>query len=202
MIEASLRAHLGEFRLTADFEGSEVICIVGKIGAGKTTLLRAMAGCVGLDHGHVAVGGARVERLPAEKRGIVLVTPGSYLPRFDVDSHLRWGARLQNRETGEGELARVKSELGIDFGGTVGKLSTGMRERVALATALIARPKAILVDEGFSGIHDREDFVKTYERLLRESGVELVFTSQDEADWRLARSLYRIAEGKTAKVQR
>lgn len=195
MIQASLRAHRGQFRLKADLEGSGTTCVAGNNGAGKTTLLRALAGFIALDSGHVVVGGVDVTASPADKRGVVLVAPGSFLPRFDVDSHLRWGARLRGREPSEAELSKVKSELGIDFAGTVGKLSTGMRERVALATALFARPKVVLVDEGFAGLHDRDDFISAYRRLLGGSGVDLVFTSQDEADGRFADRTYRIADG-------
>lgn len=200
MIEASLRAHLGQFHLRADLKGDGVTCIAGRNGAGKTTLLKALAGFLELDDGEISVAGVRVERLLAEKRRVVLVTPSSFLPRFDVDSHLRWGARLQKREPAKDELSRVKSELGIDFEGTVGRLSTGTRERVALATALIACPKLVLVDEGFSGLHDREEFIAAYGRLLSESGVDLIFSSQDEADGRWASSLYRIVDGTTSLV--
>ena len=71
----------------------------------------------------------------------------------------------------------------------------GMRERVALATALLASPKAILVDEAFANLHDREAFVTAYGKLLTGAGIDLIFTSQDEADGRMASHLWVMDEG-------
>ena len=197
MIEAKIRAHSGQFHLAAEVNGSGTICVAGKNGAGKTTLLRTMAGFLKIDEGQVLVRGQNVTRLPVEKRGIVLVTPGSAFQHLDVDSHLVWGRKLGKRIQ-EDQVSKVKSELGIDFGGRVGKLSLGMRERVSLATALLAEPKAILVDEAFASLHNREEFITAYARLLVGANIDLVFSSQEAADGKLADILYLIDEGVTS----
>ena len=200
MIEVRLRAHAGQFHLAAEVNGSGVTCIAGRNGAGKTTLLRAIAGLLRIDDGHVLVGGLDVARLPVEKRGIVLVTPGSALRHLEVDSHLVWGRKLLGKQVQEDQVSKVKSELGIDFGGRVGKLSLGMRERVSLATALLSEPKAILVDEAFASLHDREEFISAYGKLLAEAHIDLVFSSQVAADGKLADNFYIIEDGKTTAV--
>jgi len=199
VIEAKLLAHAGRFHLAAQVNGSGVTCVAGRNGAGKTTLLRAMAGFLKIDEGHVMVGGLDVARLPVEKRGIVLVTPGSAFQHLDVDSHLVWGRKLVGKRIQEDQVSKVKSELGIDFGGRVRELSLGMRERVSLATALLAEPKAILVDEAFASLHDREEFIKAYRRLLAAARIDLVFSSQEAADGSLADNLYLIEEGVTTR---
>jgi molybdate/tungstate transport system ATP-binding protein len=198
MIDAQVRAHVGQFRLTAEIKGSGVICVVGKNGSGKSTLLKTLAGFIRIDEGHVSVGGIDVTRLPVEKREVVMVTPNSFIPHMHVDSHIIWGMRLRGRKPDEGEVSRIKQELGIDFGGQVRKLSLGMRERVSLATALLARPKAVLVDEAFANLHSRDDFITTYSKLLNDAQVDLVFTSQDEADARLADVTYLLRNGSTS----
>jgi len=197
-MDAKIRAHVGTFKLSADIEGTGVTCVAGRNGAGKTTLMKALAGFIQLDEGHIAVGGVEVGRLPVEKRGLVLVTPSSFFPHLDVRSHMVWGAKIRGLNPGEEEVAGVRRELGIDFDGQVRSLSLGMRERVSLATAILASPRAVLVDEVFSSLHEREEFVKTYGRLAKARGVELVFTSQDEADGRLADRLYLLKEGTAA----
>jgi len=199
MIEADIRAHAGRFNLAARVNGSGVTCVAGRNGAGKTTLLRAMAGFIRIDEGHLLVGGVDVTRLPVEKRGVVLVTPGSALQHMDVDSHLVWGRKLIGKQIQYDQVSRVKSELGIDFGGRVGKLSLGMSERVSLATALLAEPKAIFVDEAFASLHDREEFIRAYGRLLVGARIDLVFSSQDAADGKLADNVYLIDEGVTTR---
>ena len=169
--------------------------MAGRNGAGKTSLMKALAGFMQLDEGHIAIGGVEVGRLPVEKRGIVLVTPSAFFPHLDVHSHLIWGARVRGLNPSAQEVASVRRDLGIDYEGPMRNLSLGMRERVSLATALLAEPRAVLVDEVFSSLHDREEFVKTYGSLARARGVELLFTSQDEADGKVADKLYILKEG-------
>ena len=101
----------------------------------------------------------------------------------------------------EGEVSKVKAELGIDFGGPVRNLSLGMRTRVALATALLALPKIILVDEAFSNLHERDDFIASYRKLVSAEGMDLIFSTHDETDGRLAEHLYVIDGGTTTRRQ-
>ena len=195
MIDAKIRAHIRSFKVSADIVNSGVTCVAGRNGAGKTSLMKALAGFIRLDEGHLSVGGVEVGMLPVEKRGIVLVTPSACFPHLDVRSHIVWGARIRGLSPSEDEVSKMRRDLGIEFEGPVRNLSLGMRERVSLATALLARPRAVLVDEVFSSLHDREEFVKTYGGLAKARGMELVFTSQDEADGRMADKLYVMKEG-------
>jgi molybdate/tungstate transport system ATP-binding protein len=118
---------------------------------------------------------------------------------MEVDAHIRWGARLRRAEVDEEKVAAVKKELGIDFQGRVGKLSLGMCERVSLATALLAAPAGILVDEAFSNVHDREEFIASYRRLAADAGIHVVFSTQDESDGSLAQHLYVLEDGRATK---
>jgi molybdate/tungstate transport system ATP-binding protein len=199
-LEAKVQATLGNFHLAAEIEGKGVICVSGKNGAGKTTLMKVIAGLVEPDEGYVKVGGVDVTRLPVEKKGVVLVTPDSAFFHMDVESHLTWGARLRGRTVTTAEVARAKSELGVDFGGKVGRLSLGMRERVSLATALLSVPRAILVDDVFWSLHDKEDVIARLGKLSGEWGIDLLFTSQDEEEGKLAGRLYVMANGKTTLI--
>ena len=178
---------------------SGFICFAGKNGSGKTTFLKLVAGLDTLDAGQVKVNGKEVTGLPVEKRGVVLVTPESAMSSMEVDTHLRWGARLKGVEVSPDRLRAVKEALGIDFQGRVGKLSLGMRERVSLATALLSTPSAVLVDEAFSNLHERKEFVSSYRKLSAEAGVDVVFSTQDQADGELADHLYVIQDGKASR---
>ena len=198
MIEAKVEARVGEFLLDAEIQGGGVICLVGKNGSGKTTLIRAIAGLLPITDGFVKVGGMDVTTKPVGKRDVVLVTPSTCIPHLAVDSHLLWGARLRGLRPPAEYIERVKSELGIDFEGIVGHLSRGMRQRVALSTALLSAPKAILVDEAFLGLNDRESLVLAFGKLARDGAIDTVFSSQDEADESLADLTYVMNNGMTA----
>lgn len=201
MIEASVRKRFGSFQLDASFGDGGFVCLAGANGAGKTTLLKVIAGLTKPDQGYVRVNGRDLAGEPLERRGVVMVTPGSSIPDMEVERHLLWGAGLKGvRVTGE-KLAAVEEGLGIAAGlqGKVGDLSVGMRQRVALATSLLSSPSAILVDEAFSNLHDREGFVSTFRRFATEGGIDVVFSSQSEADGRLAQHLYVLADGKMTR---
>jgi len=199
MIEAAVQKGYGEFSLDAAISEGGFICLAGRNGSGKTTFLRIVAGLTKPDRGHVKVGGRDVTDLPLERRSVVMVTPGSSIPSMRVDEHLRWGAKLKGVEVGGERLEAVKAALGIDFRGKVGKLSLGMRERVSLATALLSGPAGILVDEGFSNLHEREGFITAYRRLAAEAGIDVVFSTQDESDGKLAEHLYVMDDGRATR---
>jgi molybdate/tungstate transport system ATP-binding protein len=199
MIEADVRKRLGQFSLAATLADDGFICLLGKNGSGKSSLMRGIAGLYPLDEGHVRISGVDVTRSPPESRGVVLVTPGSQIPHLSVDAHLAWGSRLRKVRVPDERLSAVKSTLGIDFAGKVSQLSLGMRERVALATAFLSSPKVILVDEAFSNLHERRDFIATYRTLTNDAGIDLIFSTQDGSDSSLADHAYVIAEGKTEK---
>jgi molybdate/tungstate transport system ATP-binding protein len=199
VIEASVKKKLGSFSLSAELKDGGFICLAGRNGSGKSCFLKAIAGHLPIDEGYVRVGGADVTHLPVELKGVVMVTPGSSIPHLTVESHLRWGAKLRKISLEEGRVSKVKADLGIDFDGRVRTLSLGMRERVSLATVLLASPKVILVDEAFSNLHEREQFMATYRKLAKEAGIDVIFSTQDESEAKLADHLYVIAEGRTQK---
>ncbi|MDG6911151.1 MAG: ABC transporter ATP-binding protein [Nitrososphaerota archaeon] len=198
MIEASVKSRLGDFQLSADIRCSGTACLAGKNGSGKTTLFRALAGFIPSE-GPVMVDGADVSELPVERRGIVMVTPSSCIPHLDIEAHLRWGAKLKGKAAPQEAIVKAKEVLGIDFGGPVRSLSLGMRGRVSLATALFASPKVILVDEVFSLLDDKENFVISYGKLVSDAGIDMLFTTQNEEDGRLAGQTYIMNNGTTIR---
>jgi len=202
MIEANVRVQVGEFRLSAELKGDGMICLAGKNGTGKTTLLRAIAGFLPIAEGYVRVGGTDITESSVEERDVILVTPSTCFPHLGVDSHIMWGARSKGLRPQKEAVLKVKSELGIDYLGTVGNLSRGMRQRVALATALLSSPRAILVDEAFLGLNDREAFVSAFGKLAKQASVDVIFSSQDEADGKLADYLYVLDNGLAKSKQR
>ena len=200
MIDALVRKKLGSFSIDATLTGGGFICLAGRNGSGKTTMMKAMAGLDTLGEGYVKVNGEDVSAFPAERRRIVMVTPSSSIAHLDVDSHIAWGAGLSGRRPDKTRVEDVKSRLGIDYDGRVGRLSLGMKERVILATALLSSSRVILVDEAFSNLHEKESFMGSYRELARSAGMDVIFSSQAESDGRLADHLFVIENGSTKQV--
>ena len=147
LIEVKAKKSLGTFFLDSELKDENFICLVGKNGSGKTSLLNIIAGVYKPDEGYVKVNSENITDVSVEKKQVVLVTPDSNIPNFSVDKHLVWGAKLRKRHVDRNEVSEIKKKLGINYQGKVSKLSLGMKERVSLATALLANPKVILIDE-------------------------------------------------------
>jgi molybdate/tungstate transport system ATP-binding protein len=200
-IEAKVVKKLGNFYLNAQIKEQGIVCITGKNGSGKTTFLRSLAGFLNIDEGYVKINNVDVTKLSPEKRGTVIITPDSYIPGLKVKSHLVWGAKIRKIKYDINELEKYKDLLdGISLDEKVDKLSLGQRERVSILTAILAKPKVILIDEAFSNINDKEYFVERTIEIMRKNSIELIFTTQDINDSQFANSHLRMEDGKLLKI--
>ena len=166
MLEVSrVSVRFGEFAALTDVSLSagagEIVVLLGANGAGKSTLFRALIGLVRLSGGTIRCAGADVTGQPAHaivRRGIALAPEGRHLfPQLSVKKNLLLGAY-----TLTGGRARVAQ--GIDeacalfpvirdkLGAQAGALSGGQQQMVALARALMARPRLLLLDEPSLGL--------------------------------------------------
>ena len=200
MIEVGAKKRLGGFALDANVSDAHFICLTGKNGSGKTTLLNLISGILTLDEGHVTLNSKDITNLPIEQRQVSLITPDSCIPHLDVDRHLVWGATRKGLSIERSYMAEVKRSLGVTFDGKVRKLSLGMRERVALATALISKSQLILVDEAFSNIDDHRDFVDAFKDLAGKAKVDVIFTTQYPEDSTQADHHYQLEAGKSTRL--
>jgi ABC-2 type transport system ATP-binding protein len=139
--------------LTFTVEPGYVTGFLGPNGAGKTTTLRMILGLVTPTSGQARVGGVRLAELPAPGRviGAVLETQGFH-PTRSGRAHLRaCAAALDVPDT---RVAQVLDLVGLTdaAGRAVGGWSSGMRQRLALATALLGDPQVLVLDEPANGL--------------------------------------------------
>ena len=200
MLEVRARKKLGEFLLDSELKDEGFICMTGPNGSGKSTFLNIVAGVLAPDEGFVKLSALDVTALPPEKREIVLVTPDSYIPHLAVDRHLEWGARVKNLKIEPMFVTKVKTALGISYNDKLMRLSLGMRERVALGTAIISKPRLILIDETFSNIDNRQSCISEFRKLCSETKIEAIFTTQFGEDSNFSDHGYLMNEGKLKKL--
>ncbi len=172
-----------------DFEvgSGELVCLIGANGAGKSSALKGIMGLVRAQ-GDVHFGDASLRRLPTDAivaRGMALVPEGrGIFGRLTVAENLDMGAYCRrDREGIRADLARVYAlfprlhERRAQLGGT---LSGGEQQMLAIARALMARPRLLLLDEPSMGLAPLM-VAKIYETIaaIAAEGVTLLLVEQN-----------------------
>lgn len=162
-------------------EKGRVTALVGRNGAGKTTALKALMGLVDTPGGQIELDGRRLEGLPAYERaraGIGYVPQGREIfPQLTVRENLELGmeANPEVRAIPESlfETFPILREF-LDRKG--GDLSGGQQQQLAIARALVARPRVLVLDEPTEGIQPSvvSEIGRVLTRLKRDVAVLLV----------------------------
>jgi ABC-2 type transport system ATP-binding protein len=162
-------------------EAGEVRGLLGPNGAGKTTLLRMLFGLIRPDEGTVELLGHRLDHLGGDVLDRVggFVEEPCFYPYLSGRSNLKLLAKLDGRA----EAGEVDDVLGrVDLAGRaedrVSGYSTGMRQRLGLAAALLRQPRLLLLDEPTSGLDPAgARAVATLVRELAAEGVAILLSS-------------------------
>jgi energy-coupling factor transport system ATP-binding protein len=178
-------------------DAGSVTALAGDNGSGKTTLARVLAGLHAPSSGHVRLDGEDVTPLPVERRfprlAFVGQDPGRVLLRERVDDEVEFGPRQLGWPADERRRA-VKAALGaVGLEALAARhprdLSGGERERVAVAAALVSRPRVLVLDEPTRGMDDamRGQLVRLLQAHAAEGNAALVVThdralARDAAD--------------------
>jgi branched-chain amino acid transport system ATP-binding protein len=165
----------------------ELVCLIGANGAGKSTTLRAVCGLLAARAGSVRYAGADIARTPVHelpRKGLVMVPEGrGIFAQLTVEENLAMGAFTRN----DGDVARDLERRYETFPRlkerrtqTAGTLSGGEQQMLAIARALMARPKLLLLDEPSMGLAPRL-VAKIFEivREIAREGVTILLVEQN-----------------------
>src|SRR5438105_8204529 len=206
----ALRVSYGAAAAIADvsleIKKGEIAVIVGPNGAGKTTLINALAGLHPVDAGTVRIDGQELNRVSPHRyceQGIALVPEGRRLfTGLTVKENLELGAyrraakarRVQSMD----EVCTIFPVLREKLGAPAGTLSGGQQQMLAIARALMARPRLLLLDEPSLGL--APGIVVEMFRVIRTinaSGVAVLLVEQNVAGaLAIARRAYVLEEGR------
>jgi ABC-2 type transport system ATP-binding protein len=142
--------------VTFEVAPGEVFGLLGPNGAGKTTTMRMLTGLVAPSSGDGEVAGISVTRDPDGVRqvvGILTETPGLYV-RLDALENLRFFARLHGVKNPEPKIEQLLRRFGLweRRREPVGSYSKGMRQKLAIARAVVHEPKVVILDEPTSAL--------------------------------------------------
>ncbi len=176
-------------KLDLTIREGEFLSLLGPSGCGKTTLLRMIAGFEYPTAGQILLGGTDLVGRPPHKRPVNTVFQ-SYLlfPHMNIADNIAYG--LKQSKTPKAEIAdRVREVLSLvrmeEFAGRKPEqLSGGQQQRIALARALVNRPKVLLLDEPMSALDRklREEMQLELKRLHAGLGTTFVFVTHDQEE--------------------
>ena len=144
--------------LSLSIEAGEICAFIGHNGAGKTTTLKACCGLLTPDSGEITVDGMSIREKPIDCKRVMAYIPDNpdmyeFLTGYEYLNFVAdvYGVTKEDREK---RIAELGALLGISdaLGGAFSECSHGMKQKIAIISALIHKPKLILMDEPFVGL--------------------------------------------------
>jgi urea transport system ATP-binding protein len=179
----------------------EFLSVLGRNGVGKTTLMRSILGLMDRVTGRMSLDGKDISALRTDQRakaGIAYVPQGrGILPRFTVRENLTLGTFAARSPNGIEEwVLELFPVLKNFLNRNGGNLSGGQQQQLAIARALLAQPKVILLDEPTEGIQPNivEQIEDVIVKLNRERGITVVLVEQNVAFARRASHRFALLE--------
>jgi ABC-2 type transport system ATP-binding protein len=169
--------------LTLEVQEGEVVGFLGPNGSGKTTTIRLLLDLIRPTRGSASIGGFDCQRQSLRARRLVGYLPGEMpvYAELSGEAYLSYLGRLGSEPPDQATVLRLLSRFGI--GASDGKrrlrdLSHGMKRKLGIVSALMARPRVAILDEPTSGLDPLmiEAFAETLAELKRE-GRTTVFLS-------------------------
>ena len=175
--------------LDMDVHEGEFLTLLGPSGCGKTTALRLLAGFETPDDGEILLEGSVIHSLPPERRPINTVFQNYALfPHMTVEENIGFGLRMKRIPAAE-IRRQVRKALDLvrlpDLASQKpGQLSGGQQQRIALARALINRPRVLLLDESLSALDSRlrKSMQSELKALHRQLGLTFIFVTHDQEE--------------------
>jgi len=167
----------------------EFVTLLGPSGCGKTTTLRIIGGFVEPDSGDIFFDGNKINDLPPHKRQVNTVFQRYALfPHLNVYDNIAFGLRVQKMDEKEIKV-RVMSMLKlVNLEGyqrrRITALSGGQQQRIAIARALVNRPRVLLLDEplGALDLQLRKEMQIELKRMQQQLDITFIYVTHDQEE--------------------
>jgi len=167
----------------------EFVALLGPSGCGKTTALRALSGLEQVNGGSILIDGVDVVDVPVNKRDIGMVFQSySLFPHLTAIENVEFGLRMRKIPTAD---RRTRATEALDLVGLhhlagryAHQLSGGQQQRIALARALVTRPRVLLLDEPLSALDAkvRVQLRDEIRRIQTDMGITTLFVTHDQEE--------------------
>lgn len=171
--------------VSAVFESGKIHGLIGRNGSGKTMLMKCICGFVPVTTGKITVYEKIIGKdidIPSNV-GIIIETPG-FLPNYNAYKNLKFLSDITGKVKKE-QINKAITAVGLDPSSKkhVGKYSLGMRQRLALAQAIMENPDLLILDEPMNGL-DKEGVkdMRKYLLDLKNQGKTILLASHSSED--------------------
>ena len=207
---AGLNFFYGESHILRDVDMTvpkgQMVCLIGRNGVGKTTLLKNIMGLVSPRKGDIQYEGRSIKKLSTDRRarlGIGYVPQGrEIIPRLTVRENLiigqeALGDRGRVSQQVPAEIFELFPVLETMLGRMGGDLSGGQQQQLAIARALMSRPKLLVLDEPTEGIQPSIilDIEAAVRRIIETTGISVLLVEQHLHFVRQADFYYAMQKG-------
>jgi urea transport system ATP-binding protein len=207
---SGLNVYYGESHILRNVDMSvlagEMVCLIGRNGVGKTTLLKSIIGLLKPRTGNIELAGIPINKIPTDKRvrmGIGYVPQGrEIIPRVTVKDNLLLG--LEARPTGRKgnevipeEIFELFPVLKTMLSRMGGDLSGGQQQQLAIARALMGKPRLLVLDEPTEGIQPSIVFEieAAVRQIIEATGISVLLVEQHLHFARQADRYYAMQRG-------
>ena len=185
------------------FESGKIYGIVGYNGSGKSGLLKCICGFLTLDSGEIEINGKKLKKDidMIQDAGVIIEEP-AFLKEYSGKRNLEFLYSIRNKLNPE-VISKAMRLVGLDENSKkkVKNYSLGMKQRLAIAQAIMENPKILLLDEPMNGL-DKNGVQEIRELLLdlKKQDKTIVLVSHNQEDIRvLCDELYEIENGMLVK---
>ena len=175
--------------ISLDIIDKQFVTLLGPSGCGKTTTLRIIGGFAEMASGELFFNGVNIKNLPPHKRQVNTVFQKYALfPHLNIYENIAFGLRIQKLPEDEirervSEMLELVNMRGYEKR-SINSLSGGQQQRIAIARALVNRPKVLLLDEplGALDLKLRKDMQIELKRMQQDLEITFIYVTHDQEE--------------------
>ena len=168
--------------ISLEIKDGEIFCFIGHNGAGKTTTLKCCVGILKFEEGEITLNGLSIEKNPVEFKKLIAYIPDNpdLYEQLTGIQYLNFISDIYEIDGRNERIEKYSDVFGIKdvLGNMISSYSHGMKQKLALISAIIRKPKLLILDEPFVGLDPKASFqIKEIMKEMCKEGTSIFFST-------------------------